>query len=467
MIMTKEFIEKMNALVPGTGVLEPVGGEGIAVVEEPFEAAIENVAEIVGAEPNEEPIVLPVTEPLVEVQEVVQEEDVPDLVAQDGHESDDEAEDDDDEVVEAETVSNRRSARVAAGVRQPARYRQVMYSVKCSNKQDKKKEEKERSDEAEMAEIQLVFEDLKAVEAVRKEDIPEGFKAHNTHLFTVEKFLADGAHDKTKSRIVAHGDEQDTTMYADRYSPTAGIHSIMSCLTVVACNPEYKVAKLDVKGAFIQTEMSGTPVYVQFRGKLKEKILRVKPELTRYVGVDGILYCKLLQALYGCVQASRLWYEKLKRVLLGLDYTQSETDPCVSRRIVGKRVFLLVVYVNDILILASEDEIKRLGKAFTAEFRWITLETGNRHSYLGMQLEFLPDAVKIDMGFYVEKVLKEYEDVKNVILPARKDLFYVDEKSFALDLTSAVKFHTTVAQLLYLSRRGPPDIITAVGFLCT
>jgi magnesium-transporting ATPase (P-type) len=29
------------------------------------------------------------------------------------------------------------------------------------------------------------------------------------------------------------------------------------------------------------------------------------------------------------------------------------------------------------------------------------------------------------------------------------------------------KFHTTVARLLYLSRRGRPDIITAVGFLCT
>jgi hypothetical protein len=275
------------------------------------------------------------------------------------------------------------------------------------------------------------------------------------------------AHDKTKSRIVAHGDEQDTTMYADRSSPTAGIHSIMSCLTVVACNPEYKVAKLDVKGAFIQTEMSGTPVYVQFRGRLKDKILRVKPELTQYVGVDGILYCKLLKALYGCVQASRLWYEKLRQVLLGLDYMQSETDPCIFRRIVGERVYLLVVYVDDILILASEDEIKHLAEAFTAEFRWITLEKGNKHSYLGMQLEFLPEVVKIDMGFYVEKVLKEYQDVKNVVLPAWKDLFYVDEKSLALNLTSAARFHKTVAQWLYLSRRGRPDIITTVGFLCT
>jgi hypothetical protein len=43
----------------------------------------------------------------------------------------------------------------------------------------------------------------------------------------------------------------------------------------------------------------------------------------------------------------------------------------------------------------------------------------------------------------------------------------VDRKSEALKPVEAKKFHTTVARLLYLSRRGRPDIITEVGFLCT
>jgi hypothetical protein len=218
-------------------------------------------------------------------------------------------------------------------------------------------------------EIKLVFNDLKAVELVMKEDIPKGFKAHNTHLFTVEKFLADGRHEKYKSRLVAHGNEQDVMLYADRSSPTASIHAIFTCLTVAACNPDYVVGKLDVKGAFIQTEMSGVPVYIQCRGKLKDMILRVRPDLAKYVGKDRVLYGKLLKALYGCVQASRLWYEKLKDVLLGLGYTQSETDRCIFRKIVNERVYLLVVYVDDILIIATNEEIEYLGKCFMEVFR--------------------------------------------------------------------------------------------------
>jgi hypothetical protein len=66
------------------------------------------------------------------------------------------------------------------------------------------------------------------------------------------------------------------------------MHSIMTCLTVAACNPQYAVAKLDVKGAFIQTEMSGTPVYVKCTGKLRDKILKVFPNMRQYVGSDGV-----------------------------------------------------------------------------------------------------------------------------------------------------------------------------------
>jgi hypothetical protein len=36
------------------------------------------------------------------------------------------------------------------------------------------------------------------------------------HLYTVEKFTVVGSHDKYKSRLVAHRNEQDSMIYADR-----------------------------------------------------------------------------------------------------------------------------------------------------------------------------------------------------------------------------------------------------------
>ncbi len=67
------------------------------------------------------------------------------------------------------------------------------------------------------------------------------------------------------------------------------------------------MGKIDMKGAFMQTEIMGTPVYIKCTRKLKDLILDLYSEYSKYVGKDGALYCKLLKALYGCVQASKLF----------------------------------------------------------------------------------------------------------------------------------------------------------------
>jgi hypothetical protein len=62
------------------------------------------------------------------------------------------------------------------------------------------------------AQIRQVFEELKALEPVEKRNIPPGLKTLGCHLFTVQKFDASGGHDKYKSRLVSHGNEQDTSL---------------------------------------------------------------------------------------------------------------------------------------------------------------------------------------------------------------------------------------------------------------
>ena len=43
-----------------------------------------------------------------------------------------------------------------------------------------------------------------------------------------------------------------------------------------------------------------------------------------------------------------------------------EVDPCVFRRVVGEKVYLLTLYVDDILLIAERVEIERMEKAFVA-----------------------------------------------------------------------------------------------------
>jgi hypothetical protein len=117
------------------------------------------------------------------------------------------------------------------------------------------------------------------IEDAERDDIIMVFK-------DIEKFKADGTHEKFKSQLDAHGNEQDTMLYPDRASPTAQLHSIMTCLAVAVCKEQCTVGKLDVKGAFIQTEMSGTPVYIKCMGGLKDMILCTFPEYIKSLGIQ-------------------------------------------------------------------------------------------------------------------------------------------------------------------------------------
>ena len=77
--------------------------------------------------------------------------------------------------------------------------------------------------------------------------------------------------------------------------------------------------------------------------------------------------------------------------------------------------------------------------------------------------------VKIDMVEYLLKILKDLPagfDGTSVT-PAANHLFDIDENCRKLDLTTSELFHHVVAQLLFLSKRGRPDVLTGVAFLTT
>ena len=115
-----------------------------------------------------------------------------------------------------------------------------------------------------------------------------------------------------------------------------------------------------MKGAFIQTPMKGPPVYMRCNKDLTNLIVEVYPDLKKIVSDNSYLYCCLLKALYGCFQASKLWFNKLVKFLCSEGYEQSSIDPCVMRKVVGDCVWLLLIYVDEILVIVGKKEIERL-----------------------------------------------------------------------------------------------------------
>jgi hypothetical protein len=315
-------------------------------------------------------------------------------------------------------------------------------------------------------ELKMLFEDLRALRVVRRASIKAGTKILCSHMFVVEKYLADGRFDKMKARLVADGRDQESCLYPDKASPTVAIHSVFAVLGVMASKKWLTVAKVDVKGAFVQTPMEGESVYMRLDQKISAYVVELYPTLKKFVEEDGCLYTVLLKAMYGCIQASSLWYKFLKGILEKMGYQMSQMDKCVFRKKVGDRIFILLVYVDDILALVDKDEAEKIRRTLDRQFGKIHFEIGKKLSYLGMEISITESGVTVDMTFYAKRILED-ENVVEMKSPCTKTMFVVELSAELLDEEQRKWFHTKTAKLLYLAKRARPDILTAVSFLCT
>ena len=92
---------------------------------------------------------------------------------------------------------------------------------------------------------------------------------------------------------------------------------------------------MDIEGAYMEADLP-EPIYMRLSKDVSES-LRL---LASYEYGDTIVV-KLKKALYGLVVSSKLWYNKLKRVLLKLGLTVHPYDSCV---------FCIKYYDNKIII---------------------------------------------------------------------------------------------------------------------
>ena len=90
-----------------------------------------------------------------------------------------------------------------------------------------------------------------------------------------------------------------------------------------------------------------------------------------------------------------------------------------------------------------------------------------------MTLDFSTDGkVRIDMREYINKILEELQDLVDgwegtTVTLAAEYLFRVNKKTKKLNTKESEHFHQIVVQLLFLCKRGQPDIQTGVVFLTT
>lgn len=151
--------------------------------------------------------------------------------------------------------------------------------------------------------------------------------------------------------------------------------------------------------------MTGDPIYMKLDPTVSRFAIELFPHLKNMVEDDGCLYTQLLKAMYGCTHASALWYAEIKKELEKLGYSVSTTDRCVFRKRVGDRIYILLLYVDDILALVDEVEAENIRLRLTKRFGEIVFEIGKKLSYLGMEIEVTSMRTMVDMSFYIKQLL--------------------------------------------------------------
>jgi hypothetical protein len=85
-----------------------------------------------------------------------------------------------------------------------------------------------------------------------------------------------------------------------------------------------------------------------------------------------------------------------------------------------------------------------------------------------MTLKKIDNGYETSMKSYIKEIISFYGGTKReTINPAKLNLFEVTKSENKLNAKMKALFHSIVAKLLYLGKRGRPDILLAVQFLCT
>jgi hypothetical protein len=178
-------------------------------------------------------------------------------------------------------------------------------------------------------ELAQLIEELVSIVLEKRTSIPEGVTILKSHMLLVNKYLADGGIDKVKARLIADGRDQDPEIFPNKLSPTVAIQSVFTVLGL-ACEKRWQiVAKIDFKGAFVQTPMKGPPIYMKLDPKMTQIAKEMYQEFNEFIWKDACIYTMLLKVMYGCVQASALWYALIWSVIEEMGYKVGETEKCV------------------------------------------------------------------------------------------------------------------------------------------
>ncbi len=121
----------------------------------------------------------------------------------------------------------------------------------------------------------------------------------------------------------------------------------------------------------------------------------------------------LQKCLYGLRESPRKWYDLIKSVITEkMNFVQSDIDTCIFyKKIEGREVFV-AMYVDDMLVAGSDEDIKLFEKGLKDSFGDITSYIADDIDFLGMKISrnAITGDIQCKQQGYIESIIEEEED---------------------------------------------------------
>ena len=149
-----------------------------------------------------------------------------------------------------------------------------------------------------------------------------------------------------KARLVARGNLQRPGIdYYATSAPVAAREHIRTVLAIAA-QEGYNIRQFDATQAYVNADID-TDIYIEIPDGAAAALDPIVSEHERNILRSGHAVLQLKKALYGLKQSGLLWYDTIRTALANMDFTPTDTDPCVFH---DRDSNILVLYVDDGLL---------------------------------------------------------------------------------------------------------------------
>ncbi|GJR49345.1 putative ribonuclease H-like domain-containing protein [Tanacetum coccineum] len=280
-------------------------------------------------------------------------------------------------------------------------------------------------------------------------DLPPGCKPLGYKWIFKKKMKADGTIDKYKARLVIKGFRQREGLdYFDTYSPVTRITSIRMIIAIAALR-NLEIHQMDVKTAFLN-------------GDLEEEIYMNQPEGFIAPGQEGKV-CRLVKSLYGLKQAPKQWHQKFDHTMLESGFKINECDKCVYVKDTSSGYVILCLYVDDMLIVGSNDKIIRSTKDMLKS-KFDMKDMGLADVILGIKIIRTQNGLVLSQAHYVDKILNTHNagDSGQARTPIDTSMHLSKNRGLGV---AQLEYSRIIGMLMYLMTGTRPDLAYAVSRL--